>query len=200
MKGYKIAVWILAILVIIESILLIHLWVRRPKKIPRVPVVIKGKIAIVIDDWGYNLNNLHTLGQTKYPLTISILPNLNYSHTVADELHKQGFEIILHLPMEPHEKYRLEQNTIMTSMDESTITKIINRDLASVEHAVGVSNHMGSRATEDPRTMGIIFKELKRRHLYFLDSFVSGESICFDLAHKMHLGFAKRDVFLDNKE
>ena len=26
------------------------------------------------------------------------------------------------------------------------------------------------------------------------------ESICFDLAHKMHLRFAKRDVFLDNEE
>ncbi len=59
---------------------------------------------------------------------------------------------------------------------------------------------MGSKATENIRVTGIIFKELKRRRLYFLDGFVSAESICWDAANKMRLGFAKRDVFLDNKQ
>jgi len=199
-QGLKKAVLVLSILVITESILLLNLWISRPGKIPKAPSVIKGKIAIVIDDWGYNLNNLDILGQIKYPLTASILPNLNYSRAVSGELHRRGLEIILHLPMEPHEKFRLEKNTIMTSMDESTIRKIIMQDLESVTYVSGVSNHMGSKATEDLRTMGIIFKELKKRHLYFLDSLVSSESLCFDLADKIHLRFAKRDIFLDNQE
>jgi polysaccharide deacetylase 2 family uncharacterized protein YibQ len=46
--------------------------------------------------------------------------------------------------------------------------------------------------------MLIVFKILKSRNLYFLDSFVSSKSICFNLAKKIHLGFARRDVFLDN--
>lgn len=199
-QRYKIAIWILSILVVLQCILLISLWIRRPLKIPKVPVVIKGRIAIVIDDWGYNLNNLDILKQIKYPLTISILPNLNYSQVIAEELYRGGRQIIIHLPMEPYEKFRLEQNTIMTSMDESTIKEILGKDLQNIPHAAGVSNHMGSKATEDARTIGIIFKELKRRRLYFLDSLVSPKSICWDVAHKMRLGFVKRDVFLDNQE
>lgn len=194
-QKYKIAIWFLSIVVIIQWVFIIV--ISRPKKITP---PIKGKIAIVLDDWGYNLNNLPFLNQIKYPLTLSILPNLRYSQEVARESHRRGFEIVLHLPLEPDERFSLEQNTIMTSMDEGTIRNILAKDLASVPYAQGVSNHMGSKATEDLRTMGIIFKELKRRRLYFLDSLVSAESICFDLAYKMRVAFAKRDVFLDNTE
>ena len=198
-QGYKIAILILSSIIIIETILLIHLWLSRPRKIPKIPLV-KGEIAIVIDDWGYNLNNLYFLDEIKYPLTVSILPNLGYSKIIASALKKQGAEIILHLPLEPHEKFRLEQNTILTSMDEETIRNIVTQDLDDIHYAGGVSNHMGSKATEDRRTMGIIFRELKKRNLFFLDSLVSARSICFSLAKSMHLGFARRDIFLDNKE
>jgi polysaccharide deacetylase 2 family uncharacterized protein YibQ len=102
--------------------------------------------------------------------------------------------------MEPHEKFRLEKDTIMTYTDEAAIKKILNQDLKSVSYAKGVSNHMGSKATEDYRIMRLIFKELKKRHLYFLDSLVSSESICFDLAQVMRVAFTKRDIFLDNEE
>jgi hypothetical protein len=199
MKRYKIATLILSSIIIIGTILLIYLWISRPKKIPKIPVA-RGKIAIAIDDWGYNLNNLYFLDEIKYPLTVSILPNLGYSKTIASALKKQGVEIILHLPMEPHEKFRLEQNTILTSMDEETIRNIVAQDLDDIYYAKGVSNHMGSKATEDARTMSIIFRELKKRDLFFLDSLVSPRTICFNLAKKMHLGFVRRDIFLDNKE
>jgi len=199
-RNYKIAIWILSLLVVIESILLIRLLAGRPKKITKVPFAVKGKIAIVIDDWGYNLDNLYILDQIKYPLTAAVLPNINYSKAIAEALHKRGFQIILHLPLEPYEKLRLEQNTIMTSMDEATIKKIIQKDLVNVPFVLGISNHMGSKATEDLRLMEIIFKELKRRKLYFLDSIVSSKSICSELAHKRHILFTKRDIFLDNEE
>jgi polysaccharide deacetylase 2 family uncharacterized protein YibQ len=187
-------------LVIIETIVIIFLWRSRPKKIIKIPAIPKAKVALVIDDWGYNLHNLHILRQIKYPLTASVLPHLSYTRSVTEELHRLGLEIILHLPMEPHEKYRLERNTILTSMDEKTITDIIDSDLVNVPYARGVSNHMGSKATEDLRTMSIIFNKLNDRGLYFLDSVVTPKSICPELAKRMRLAFAKRDVFLDNKQ
>lgn len=194
---YKITIGVLLFIVIAQWVFIA---VTRPKKVPKVPVGLKGKIAIVIDDWGYNSNNLYILDEIKYPLTASILPNLKFSRHVAEALQKKGIQIILHLPMEPVEKFRLEKNTIMTSFDEITIRNIINQDLANIVYAKGVSNHMGSSATSDLKTMEIIFKELKARNLYFLDSLVSSKSVCFSLARKMGLGFAKRDVFLDNTE
>ena len=171
----------------------------RPKKAPPVQTLrVKWKISIVIDDWGYTLKTMPIMDNMKYPLTAAVLPNLPFSSRVAKELYERGFEVILHLPMEPKEKYALEKNTILISMGEETIKKIIAGALSSIGFAKGVSNHQGSRATEDHRTMEIVFRELKKRGLYYLDSFVSRNSACIDLAHKMHLPIARRDIFLDN--
>ena len=197
---YKIIIGVLAVVVIILAGILIFRKPPRavPAKITKVTKAIKGRVAIVIDDLGYNLDNLHVLEEIKYPLTLSILPNLSYSKDAAEKLHQRGFEIILHLPMEPHEKARLENNTILTSMDESRIREIIETDLSSISYARGVSNHMGSLATEDMKIMDITFAELKNKGLYFLDSFVTGNSIAMPLAQKSAVRFARRDVFLDN--
>jgi uncharacterized protein len=199
---YKIAVLILSILLAVESTALIFLLTRHRavKKMPKVALPLKGKIAIVIDDWGYHLDNLRIARQIKYPFTASVLPRVGYSRVAAEELHGLGFEVILHLPMEPHEKYSLEKDTILVSSSEQDIINTIAQDLADLRYAVGVSNHMGSSVTEDPRVMSIVLRELKRRNLFFLDSLVSSHSICSDLAPGIKVKFIKRDIFLDNKE
>ena len=201
-QRFKIVIFILSVLLIAVSSALIFLLTKRAavKKIPEVAVPVKGKIAIVIDDWGYNLDNQYILEQIKYPFTASVLPRLYYSKEISAQLHKLGFQVILHLPTEPHEKYRLEKNTILTSMGEQAIINIIAQDLADIHFAIGVSNHMGSKATEDLRTMSTVLNELKKRNLFFLDSRVSPKTICSNLAARLHVGFAKRDIFLDNKE
>lgn len=200
-KRYKIAVWILAAVVVTETFFLIGVLSRLPKKPVAVPAAaVKGRIAIVLDDWGYNLNNIPAVDEIKHPFTAAVLPNLPYSRQVAQELQARGAEIILHLPMESKEKRRLEKNTILVSSGEKAIKGIIEEDLLSIIYAKGVSNHMGSRATESARTMEIVLKELKKRGLYFLDSFVTTKSVCASLARKLGIVFGKRDIFLDNKE
>ncbi|MDO8662586.1 MAG: divergent polysaccharide deacetylase family protein [Candidatus Omnitrophota bacterium] len=188
------------ILILVILFALIAFLTRKPQKAVSFKPVIKGRIAIVLDDWGYNLNNLRSIEEIKYPLTASILPNIAYTRKVAEELHSRGFEVILHLPMEPEEKLSLEKNTIKTSMEKTQILNILDSDLSSIAYADGVSNHMGSKATSDLKTMEVIFKELKNRHLYFLDSFVTSKSVCSDLARKIGLRSFTRDVFLDNLE
>ncbi len=190
-------------LVILQAIFLIFLVKPRPrpKKVPpKAAIRLKGRIAIVIDDFGYNMNNLALLKTIKRHLTVSVLPNLSYSKVIAEDLHGLGFEVILHLPLQPQEKYRLEKDTILTSMDEQAVKAIIDRALESIHFARGVSNHMGSKATENERTMNIIFNQLKKSRLYFLDSFVSSKSVCSDLAKRIGLSFARRDIFLDNEQ
>lgn len=202
-KAYKAAVFVLGIIVIIESALLVYLWISRPKKeIAKIPVTAPaaaGKIAIVLDDWGYSLGNLAVLKQLRYPVTLAVLPNLPQTKIISQEALRLKFEVILHLPMEPLEKINLEKNTVMVAMDEKTIKDILAADLESVAYAKGVSNHMGSKATKDAKTMIIVFNELRKRGLYFLDSYVSLDSVCFELAHKNNLSFAQRDIFLDNQ-
>ncbi|MFA5118099.1 MAG: divergent polysaccharide deacetylase family protein [Candidatus Omnitrophota bacterium] len=194
-NAYKIIIAALIILIIAQWIVI----GKKPVKTRQLPVKQKLKIALVIDDWGYNANNLEIAEQIKFPLTASILPNLPYSRAMSEALHKAGYEIILHLPMESHDRLKLEENTILTSLPGDSIRTIVTQDIESLSHVKGVSNHMGSRATENSRTMGIIFNDLKKKKLYFLDSFVSSKSVCGPLARKLDLPFAKRDIFLDNE-
>lgn len=199
-KAYRIAVIVLSSLLLLETAWIVFLSFRKPRPLPPKKEIVsyKGKIAIVIDDWGYTLANVETASGIGAPLTASILPNLPYSEKVASKLHSLGFEIILHLPLEPSERFRLEKDTILTSMDEGEVSRILGRDLDNLPFAKGVSNHMGSLATQDKRTMGFVFKELKKRNLYFFDSLSSAKSACAVLARQEGIGFAKRDIFLDN--
>jgi uncharacterized protein len=183
---------------------------HKPKKVvpaaKKAAQIVRGRIAIVVDDCGYHLNNLPIIKQIKQPLTCAILPELNDSTVVMQELNKSGFEIILHLPMEPHfpieskEKFNLEKNTIMVNMSAAQIHGIFERDLTSVSLAKGINNHMGSKVTEDKRATGLVLAEIKARQLYFLDSFVTNKSCGPDLAKQLKVRFAKRDVFLDNQD
>jgi polysaccharide deacetylase 2 family uncharacterized protein YibQ len=205
--NYKTSTWILLLLVVTQAIVIISLLrgpgpLKKvtPKKVPpKAVVTLKGQIAIVIDDFGYNLNNLELLKTIEQPITVSILPGLNYSRVMAENLNALGFEVILHLPLEPKERYRLEKDTILTGMDEETAKAIASRAIESIPFVKGASNHMGSKATEDEKTMGVIFKELKKRRLYFLDSLVTGKSVGRNLARKIGIAFAQRDIFLDNE-
>ncbi len=200
-KKYKLIIFVLAAVVILKTLFLAAILTRKKPKPEKVhPLLPKGEIAVVLDDWGYSLNNLEILSKIKYPLTLSVLPGLPHSNTVAAKAHNLGFEVILHLPLEPHENVRLEKNTITTDMDNQKIIEILLQDLAKLPYLKGVSNHMGSKATEDKRVMGVIFNELKKRRFYYLDSFVTPKSVCADLAGDFGLKFARRDIFLDNED
>jgi len=176
-----------------------------PKKAPvtrkATPKKSKGKIAIVIDDWGYNTNNLDIVAEINMPLTLAILPFLNYSDEVAEFAHKHNYEAIIHMPMEPDDKtgIDLEPKTLMVDMNNETINKIMNDAFADIPYAKGVNNHMGSLATTDRGFILTVFRELKNRNLYFLDSFVVPDSVCRDVAKSVGIKFAKRSIFLDNQ-
>lgn len=214
--NYLKLVYLLLAVIAIETIFLVSSCERRVKNEP-LPVLqavkkekkakaqtIKKqpsyKIAIVLDDWGYNLNNLDALKRIKEPLTLAILPRRAFSKAVAKAVQELKQEAILHLPLEPYHGRdgRLEPETILVGMDKQEALKILDADIKSVPGIKGVSNHMGSRATESAALMGIIFSELKVRGLYFLDSF-TGKTVCKDLAEKMGLPYERRQVFLDNK-
>jgi len=159
-------------------------------------------VALVIDDLGYNLSRARSLFTLNVPLTVSILPHHQFSHEVAQEAHQNFLEVILHLPMEPHQcepKY-LEKNTLLTQMSKKEILEILDSDLQDIPWAVGVNNHMGSLMLEDERSMGIILKELKSRGLYFLDSRTTQKSVGYKMAQKFGIPSAYRHVFLDHKK
>lgn len=192
---------VLLVILILESFFIFFLLKRKPIEIVKPAKIKKAKIAIVIDDWGYNQRNLKFIKEVKFPVNISILPFLPYSTKIANEAKLNNQEIIVHLPLEPHQyrKVNVEQKVILTSMNKDKISKIINDALKSVPNAKGISNHMGSKATEDEDLMRVIFSEMKKHKFYFLDSYVTPKTVCPEVSKDIRINFAKRSVFLDNE-
>ena len=173
------------------------------KKIVIAPAPLKkagpAKIAIVIDDFGYTIGNLAAFYDIKEPLTFSILPNLRYSHDVAESAAQHRCEVILHLPLESkRNNVKEEIDTIKPGESKREVMARLARDILSVPGLKGVSNHQGSKATEDRELMTEILTYLKKHDLYFFDSLTSEKSVCGEVAEKIGLPFAKRDIFLDN--
>ncbi len=157
------------------------------------------KVAIVLDDWGYNRNNLEMLSSIDIPLTLAILPNLKYSKEIAKESQHKNRQVILHMPMEPKGKFkRLEENTLTSGMSREKIQSVFYKALGSVTTAAGVSNHMGSKFTSDKDDMDKFLKILKKKKMFFVDNISAKGSICRQVAIKNKVKFAQRSVFLDN--
>lgn len=158
-----------------------------------------AKVAIVIDDFGYSKNNLDAFFNIKEPLTFSILPNLKYSRDIAKSAKAHGCEAILHLPMASHRKDVVEEtDTLKPGDSQKEVIARLSKDIDSIPGLDGVSNHMGSLATEDKTLMTIVLSYLKKRNLYFFDSLTSDKSVCREVADATGIRFAKRDMFLDN--
>jgi polysaccharide deacetylase 2 family uncharacterized protein YibQ len=158
--------------------------------------------AIIIDDLGQNLDTARQLLALPYPLTFSVLPHLRDSVQTATEARRAGHEVMLHLPMEPEAGSRAapEKGEIRVGMTSFEVEHILQSDLASVPHALGVNNHMGSRATADPRLMAAVMRSLASRHLYFVDSRTTAASVALEAARQQGLPAFYRSVFLDNTE
>jgi uncharacterized protein len=196
----KIIILTIAAIIIALGLVLFIISLKKTIKKIYSPKTKAPKIAIVIDDCGYRKDNYSIFEEINLPFDVAILPNLPYSKETAQFARKSGKEIILHLPLEPtnEDKIRLEADTITTLMNSDKIREILLLDLKSVPFARGVSNHMGSKATADKRLMKVIFRELKKKRMFFLDSFVTDKTIVNELAKTLKLPVAQRTVFLDN--
>jgi hypothetical protein len=161
---------------------------------------LRPKIALVIDDLGGETPIAKELCQWDLPVTLSILPFTPHAKLIAREAHQKGKEVILHLPMEPHgyPKVRPGEGVLLEEMDEESLRRQLVKDLEAVPHVKGVSNHMGSRLMEDPDKVKVIFSELKRRRLFFLDSRTTPQTVGLQVAQSVGLKAMERSLFIDH--
>lgn len=174
----------------------------RPVRIlPIIPqaIPLEPRIAIILDDWGYNARLLKNVDEIGRPVTLSILPGLPFSKKIAEEAYGRRLGVMLHMPMQPKsKKAALERRTILTTQTEAEIRRELEQALQGVPHAEGVNNHMGSAATSDLRVMSTVMRYLKERGLFFVDSEVIPTTVGPQVAKETGIRFEKRDVFLDN--
>jgi uncharacterized protein len=160
----------------------------------------RKRIAILIDDIGYDLSPLYELLKIDASLTFAILPHYAHSVDAANILHSAKREILLHLPMEPH-TFPDENpgvGALFVSMSDRRIREVVDKDLDAIPYLSGVNNHMGSRFMENESKLSIVFSELKKRNLFFVDSRTTPLSKGRRIAQELGLPFVSRKIFIDN--
>lgn len=156
-----------------------------------------GCLAIVLDDVGRRPKMLSRLLRLNAPLTFSVLPQEKYTAISLKALVSQSRSIMLHLPLEPHNKHLIKDRAEFLTRD-SDIDSEFKRILSHVPMATSINNHMGSAFTEDAHALNRLFKATQRHHLAFLDSKTSPHSLGCKVAYEMNIRCLTRDVFLDD--
>lgn len=88
------------------------------------------KIAIVIDDLGYDRLIAQKFIELPLSLTLSFLPQAPYSKEMARLAMEKGKEILLHLPMEPldYPQTNPGPGALLISMSEEEIINTLDND------------------------------------------------------------------------
>jgi N-acetylmuramoyl-L-alanine amidase len=161
---------------------------------------VQGKAAIVIDDWGINNPGTEQMLGLNIPLTAAVMPHMMFTKQEVESLRQLGLEMILHMPVEAKSGNPdwLGPGGLKTGLSPEELRTRLENGLQEVPYAVGISNHMGSKGTEDANVVQAIIQTAQAHNLFVLDSKTSQNTILEQMARKAGLKTGVRDVFLDN--
>ena len=110
--------------------------------------------------------------------SIAIIPGHIYSQSIGEIADSLGFEIIIHMPMEPYNYDSLSEKgfILSESLNANEVEERIDLAFLEIPSAVGMNNHQGSKATASLQLMKNVARSLKNRNKFFLDSFTNPES------------------------
>ena len=159
---------------------------------------VTGRLAIVIDDAGRDLDSQHIYEQMGIPLTLAVMPDQVHTRDAALSWRAHGLPVILHQPMESVSGIGMEPKVILTSMSDTDIRQMLRDSLSQLPEAIGINNHQGSKATIDARTMDIVMNELHHRGLFFFDSHTNSTTAADKAAKTYGVPYVRNDLFVDN--
>src|SRR5690606_7808735 len=125
------------------------------------------------------------------------IPHLPYSAAHASRAAERGHEVIVHLPMEPHDAgWDLGDGAVTTAMADTEIVREVRRAFDSIPYHTGMNNHMGSKATADERVVRAVLAVVKEKGAYVLDSRTTSGSLIPDIAREMGVPYLENDRFV----
>lgn len=158
----------------------------------------RAQVAIIIDDLGeQHLAGLRAIALPG-PVAVAFLPGGRFTPAQAGLAHRQGKEVLLHLPLQPAGSARPHPAALRADAGPEQMRQVVRRALDSVPHAAGVNNHQGSLLTQLDEPMDWLMREVAARPgLYFVDSRTSSLSVAYRAARRHGVPAAERNVFLD---
>ena len=185
---------------------IIYPFKKTVKTVPVKPLITKhhkplARLAIIIDDMGYNKKVGRGLIDLDMPLTFAFLPYSPFLNNLRKKAVERGRIIMLHMPMEPKKNANGAnpgKGALLTGMNRDKIKKAFFNALSRVDGTVGVNNHMGSLFTENEAGVKDFLLCVKSKGLFVVDSLTSPDSAVYPIAKDMMIPVFRRDIFLDN--
>lgn len=157
------------------------------------------RVAIIIDDLGYQLEAGRRAIALPGPVTFAVLPGAPSAGALARRAHENGKEVLLHLPLQATSDDKdVEPAGINLDMSREMVGATFGAALDAVPYAIGVNGHRGSLLTRHPGHMRWLMDEIRaRENLFFVDSYTTAESVAMQIAREAGVDAVRRDVFLD---
>ena len=161
----------------------------------------RPRIAIIIDDLGYQFSAGRRALELPGPVAYSVLPKTPYGRRLAQLANAAGREVLLHLPLEAANlEGSPDPGSIMLDMSRGALRATFASAIETVPFAIGVSSHRGSLLTRHPGHMAWLMEEIREREdLFFIDSYTTHESVALQVAREEGVAATRRDVFLDHE-
>lgn len=156
------------------------------------------RIAIIIDDLGYQLSAGRRAIALPGPVSFAILPHAPRAAMLARAANAAGKEVLVHLPMQAAADRSEEAPGVTLDMSREQLRVTIDEAIAAVPFAIGFNNHRGSLITRHPGHMRWLMEELGlRERMFFVDSYTTHHSVALQVAAESGVRAIRRDVFLD---
>ena len=160
----------------------------------------KPKIAVVVDDFGYSMNEtINGFLNLKVPFTAAVIPGRAYSKQVDERLDSRGIPTLIHMPMITINNTTSEPDYVLSDdLSSGEIQRRLRKALKEVPKAVGMNNHQGSGGTQSRKVMTEVVDFLAARKMFFIDSRTIAASVGEAVARERGVPTNSRDVFLDD--
>ncbi len=160
----------------------------------------RGKLAIVIDDFGLARGGVKEMLAIDAPITAAVMPLLEYSEKDAKDAIANGKEVIIHIPLQSQRVDNpkwVGPHVIKIDYTDEKIIELMQSFITSMPEAVGGNIHMGSISSANERVMTAVMSQLKGSNLYFMDSMTNPKTCCKQVAETLQIPFAQNKVFLE---
>ncbi|MBP7110665.1 MAG: divergent polysaccharide deacetylase family protein [Firmicutes bacterium] len=159
---------------------------------------VKGRLAIVIDDFGYRSPAKARILALDYPITCAVLPDGKTTAEDGRAAHDAGKLVILHMPMEAQDYTKSDgEGFIRVGMEPGEVRARLHVALQSVPMAKGVSNHMGSLVSKDEAVLEAFIEEVDYLGLFYLDSRTATDTLGPQVARRLGAEAYLNSTFLD---
>ncbi len=155
-------------------------------------------LMIIMDDIS-TLKEAREIKKLHLKIIPSIFPKTS-NHPNTPKIAKMFKSVMMHLPLEATNWKKPEKITINVRDNLKTIKEKLKKDLRGFSNIKAINNHTGSKFTAFKKGFKEVIKELRKKHIFFIDSKTTPKSKYIEIQKELGEKIFQRDIFLDNNQ